>query len=134
MTITKQNAIAQVENSISSIFSKEDVLFLLNNLEVGSSRKITTYDIGRAIDKTIDWIERNERDVLDLDSAEFEITYHNVLECTSVPINVDSIREALENNFMDFGEVEVEVEEEEEEVDADEKELQEIKRIEQDND
>jgi hypothetical protein len=127
MTITKQNAIAQVQNSISSIFSKEDVLFLLNNLEVGSSRKITPYDIGRAIDKTIDWIENNERDVLDLDSAEFEITYHNVLECTNVPINVDSIREALENNFMDFGE------EEEQEVDADEKELQEIKRIEQDN-
>ena len=127
MTITKQNAIAQVQNSISSIFSKEDVLFLLNNLEVGSSRKITPYDIGRAIDKTIDWIENNERDVLDLDSAEFEITYHNVLECTNVPINVDSIREALENNFMDFGE------EEEQEVDADEKELQEINRIEQDN-
>ena len=52
MTITKQNAIAQVENSISSIFSKEDVLFLLNNIEVGSSRKITTFDIGRAIDQT----------------------------------------------------------------------------------
>ena len=110
MTITKQNAIAQVQNSISSIFSKEDVLFLLNNLEVGSSRKITTYDIGRAIDQTINWIENNERDVLDLDSAEFELTYHNVLECTNVPINVDSIREALENNFMDFGELEQEEE------------------------
>ena len=106
MKVTKENVIAQVQNSASSIFSKEDVLFLINSLEVGSSRKITTYDIGRAIDKTIDWIENNERDVLDLDSAEFEISYNNQLECTNVPINVEEIRNALENNFMDFGEEE----------------------------
>ena len=49
--------------------------------------------------------------MLDLDSAEFEISYNNQLECTNVPINVEEIRNALENNFMDFGEEE-EVEEE----------------------
>ena len=123
--VTKENAIAQVQSSVSSIFSKEDVLFLLNSIEAGSSRKITTFDIGRAIDKTISWIENSERDVLDLDSAEFEISYNNHLECVGVPINTEEIRNALENNFMDFGE--------EEEVDADEKELEEIKRIEEDN-
>ena len=104
MKVTKENAIASVQNSVSSIFSKDDVLFLLNSIEVGSSRKITTYDIGRAIDQTISWMENNERDVVELDSAEFEISYHNQLEVTNVPINVDNIREALENNFMDFAE------------------------------
>ena len=49
--------------------------------------------------------------MLDLDSAEFEISYNNVLECTNVPINVETIREALENNFMDFGEAEQEEQE-----------------------
>ena len=107
----KELVLQSVENSVSSIFSKEDVIKLINSIEAGSSRKITTYDIGRAIDQTIDWIENNERDVLDLDSAEFEISYNNVLECTNVPINVDSIREALENNFMDFGEAEQEEQE-----------------------
>ena len=106
----KELVLQSVENSVSSIFSKEDVIKLINLVE-GSSRKITTYDIGRAIDQTIDWIENNERDVLDLDSAEFEISYNNQLECTNVPINVEEIRNALENNFMDFGEEE-EVEEE----------------------
>ena len=125
MKITKENAIAQVTSSVSSIFTKEDVLFLINSIEESSSKKISTFDIGRAIDRTIDWIENNERDILELDSAEFEISYNNQLECTSVPMNVDCIREALENNFMDFGEAE--------EVDADEKELEEIKRIEEDN-
>jgi hypothetical protein len=106
----KELVLQSVQNSVSSIFSKEDVINLINSVE-GGGRKITTYDIGRAIDKTIDWIENNERDVLDLDSAEFEISYNNQLECTNVPINVEEIRNALENNFMDFGEEEEDGEE-----------------------
>ena len=111
----KELVLQSVENSVSSIFSKEDVINLINSVE-GGGRKINTYDIGRAIDKTIDWIENNERDVLDLDSAEFEISYNNQLECTNVPINVEEIRNALENNFMDFGEDEKEFPSDEEEV------------------
>jgi hypothetical protein len=112
MKVTKENAIASVQNSVSSIFSKDDVLFLLNSVEVGSSRKITTEDIERAIDKTINWIDNNEREIVDLDSAEFELTYNNQIECVGVPISSESIREVLENNFMDFGETEDEEEEE----------------------
>jgi len=122
----KELVLQSVQNSVSSIFSKEDVINLINSVE-GGGRKITPYDIGRAIDKSISWIEDNERDVLDLDSAEFEISYNNQLECTNVPINVEEIRQALEDIFCDFAE------EEEEEEDADEVELQEIKRIEEDN-
>lgn len=107
----KVNVLESVQNSVSSIFSKEDVINLISSIEEGSSRKVTTEDIQRAIDQTISWIENNEREVLDLDSAEFEISYSNQLECTNVPINVDEIREALENNFMDFGEAEEEDEE-----------------------
>ena len=122
--VTKENALASVRQSVSSIFTKEDVLYLIDKIEVGSSRKITTVDVQRAIDKTISWMENNERDVVDLDSVEFEISYNNQLSVCGVPLEIDNIREALENNFMDFGEVE---------VDEDEKELEEIKRIEEDN-
>jgi hypothetical protein len=111
----KELVLQSVQNSVSSIFSKEDVINLINSVE-GGGRKITPYDIGKAIDRTIDWIENNERDVLDLDSAEFEISYNNQLECTNVPINVEEIRQALENNFCDFAEDE----EEEEEVSSSE--------------
>ena len=101
----KELVLQSVQNSVSSIFSKEDVINLINSVE-GGGRKITPYDIGRAIDKSISWIEDNERDVLDLDSAEFEISYNNQLECTNVPINVEEIRQALENIFCDFAEEE----------------------------
>jgi hypothetical protein len=116
----KQDVLNRVLNSESSIFSKEDVVRLIEGIEAGSSRKITTYDIGRAIEKTIEWFENNERDVFDLDSAEFEISYNNQLECTNVPLNIEEIRDALENNFMDFGE------EEEEEDDVVELEVRKV--------
>lgn len=106
----KELVLQSVQNSVSSIFSKEDVINLINSVD-GGGRKITPYDIGKAIDRTIDWMENNEREIIDLDSAEFEISYNNQLECTNVPINFDEIRDALENNFMDFA-----AEEEEEDV------------------
>jgi len=119
----KQDVLNRVLNSESSIFSKEDVVRLIEGIEVGSSRKITTYDIGRAIEKTIEWFENNERDVFDLDSAEFEISYNNQLECTNVPLNIEEIRDALENNFMDFGEDAFEEDGEEVGVEENENEL-----------
>ena len=103
MKVTKENVIIAVQNSVSSIFSKEDVINLINSIE-GSSRRITTEDIERAIDQTISWIENNSRDVVDCENAEFEIEWGNKIVCNDVPINTDEIREALENNFMDFGE------------------------------
>ena len=106
MKITKENAIAQVTSSVSSIFSKEDVLFLLNSVESG--RLITVMDIQRAIDKTIDSLERNCDDIVRKDECEFEISYNNQLQVTEVPIDFDFIRESIENNFMDFGELELE--------------------------
>ena len=102
MKITKENAIAQVTSSVSSIFSKEDVLFLINSIEGG--RTITIMDIQRAIDKTVDSLERNSQDVLDLTNVEFSISYDNRIEVDSIGLDFDYIREALENNFCDFGE------------------------------
>jgi hypothetical protein len=100
----KELVVASVLNSVSSIFSKEDVINLINSIELESSRKITTEDIQRAIDKTINWVEHNEDELLDLDSAELEMDYSNRVTVVGVPFNTESLREALENNFMDFGE------------------------------
>jgi len=103
----KEFVLQLVENSASSIFSREDVIKLINSIE-GGGRVISVYDIQRAIDNTIDWLENNSNEIVSLENAEFEIEWGNKIACTEVPINFDEIREALENNFMDFGEVEVE--------------------------
>ena len=101
----KELVLQSVQNSVSSIFSKEDVISLINSIE-GGGRVITTNDIERAIDKVISWADNNESDVVDFDSVEFELSYNNRIEVTNVPIQLENLREALENNFMDFGEAE----------------------------
>jgi hypothetical protein len=106
--MTKEFVLQLVENSASSIFSREDVIKLINSVDEGSGRKITTNDIERAIDKVISWADNNESDVVDFDSVEFELTYDNRIEVTNVPLQLENLREALENNFMDFGEAEEE--------------------------
>ena len=103
MKVTKENVIIAVQNSVSSIFSKEDVINLINSID-GGGRVITTNDIERAIDKVISWADNNESDVVDFDSVEFELAYDNKIEVTNVPLQLENLREALENNFMDFGE------------------------------
>jgi len=100
----KDLVLHQVKHSVSSIFTKEDVLYLIEKIEVGSSRVITTQQINDAIDEVVNWAERRVDNLIDLDSAEFEISYNNQLELTGVEINVESLRNALEEHFMDFGE------------------------------
>jgi hypothetical protein len=109
----KDLVLHQVKHSVSSIFTKEDVINLINSIEESKGRVITTEDIGRAIDRTINWVEHNEDELFDLDSAELEMDYTNRVNVVGVPINTDNLREALENNFMDFGEAEDETEVEE---------------------
>ena len=99
----KEFALQLVENSASSIFSKEDVIKLINSVEGG--RVISVYDIQRAIDNVVNSFERDTEDIVDYTSVEFNISYDNRIEVESVGLNLDFIREALENNFMDFGEL-----------------------------
>jgi len=106
MKITKENAIASVQSSVSSIFSKEDVINLINMIEGG--RVITVTEIGAAIDELVDSLENNEDEMVDTDSVEFSIGNYNRIEVDRVRINFDYIREALENTFMDLGEAEEE--------------------------
>ena len=105
MKNSKENVIAQVQDSISSIFSKEDVINLINSIE--DKNRITVTDIGAAIDKLVDSFEINSQDLIDLTNVEFSINYDNRIEVDSIGLDFDYIREALENTFMDFGEAEV---------------------------
>jgi len=104
----KDLVLHQVKHSVSSIFTKEDVISLINSIEESKGRVITTQQINDAIDEVVDWAERRVDNLIDLDSAEFEISYTKQIELTSVEIDVESLRNALEEHFMDFGEDEVE--------------------------
>jgi hypothetical protein len=104
--MTKNETLDLLKSQLPGFYSVEQVISLIEKIDVGSSRKITTLDIDKAIEKTVDWIDREQRNVFNFDKAEFELNYNNQIELVGVPVDVDSIRETLENNFMDFGEAE----------------------------
>ena len=105
----KLEVLQSIEGSVSSIFSREDVIKIINMIDENSARRITTQDIERAIDNVINSLERDIEDVVDYTQVEFNINYDNRIEVESVGLHIDYIREALENNFMDFGEAEADL-------------------------
>ena len=106
--MTKDQTLAALGNQLDSFYSLQQVIDIVKNIDEVQGRKISVQDIQKAIDKVVDYIDRDQREVFDFDNAEFELSYDNRIECVGVPINTDSIREILENNFMDFGEDETE--------------------------
>jgi hypothetical protein len=104
--MTKNQTIDLLKSQLPGFYSVEQVINLIEKIEDDSSRKITTDDISRAIENTVRWMEREQSEFLDINRAEFELNYDNRIELVGVPIDIDNITEALENNFMDFGEVE----------------------------
>ena len=50
----KVNVLESVQSSVSSIFSKEDVINLINSIEGEGGRVITVTEIGAAIDRLVD--------------------------------------------------------------------------------
>lgn len=123
--ITKENAIAQVQSSVSSIFSKDDVLLLLNAIEQQQSAPKLTLDQLREITQSIvNAIEEEaQRDnIVNFEDVEFELGWDRKIEVTDVPINFDAIRDCVEEQLTEFFEA---VEEEEEEAEEEKEEEEE---------
>jgi hypothetical protein len=102
--MTKAQTLEALGNQLDSFYSLQQVIDIVKNIEESNGRVITTQQINDAIDEVVSWAERRVDNLIDLDSAEFEISYSNQLELTGVEINVESLRNALEEHFMDFGE------------------------------
>jgi hypothetical protein len=97
-------AITKVENGFGSIYSKDDVLNLLSNLEINSGTNDITEekirDFCNRIKESI--IENN--DIVDTDNIELSIGYNNQIEIDDVPLSsseLDSIFEYEMNQFID---------------------------------
>jgi hypothetical protein len=108
--MTKNQTVDLLRSQMPGFYSVEQVINLIEKIEESKGKVITVTEIGAAIDKLVDSLERNEDEIVDTDSIELSLSYDNRIEFDRVRINFDYIREALENTFMDFGEQEEEVE------------------------
>jgi hypothetical protein len=103
----KLEVLAALKNQMDSFYSLEQVIKIIESIESEESnvRNITVTDIGHAIEKFIDRIECGRIDVIDRDSAEFEIGYDNRIELGNVDVNLSELRNGLEEIFMSLGEI-----------------------------
>lgn len=116
----KVNVLEVVQNSVSSIFSKEDVIALINSIEESNfdvkliSRKL------QDLQNTISYEFQNlgSDEVVDYDSVEFSIGYQNRIEVEDMNINIERLTEIVEGAIEEFDRELENLEENEEVVEA----------------
>jgi len=98
------DAITKVENGFGSIYSKDDVLNLLNNLEINSGTNDITEEKIRYFCESIKSSIMDNSSIVDTDNIELSIGYSNQIEIDDVPLSsseLDSIFEYEMNQFID---------------------------------
>jgi len=93
---TKEQAIESVKGSISSIFSKEDVIAIINSIKEESG-----LDKEDLIEAIIDELSNGRHHVVDLDSAEFDLR-GNEIQLTAVEFTNGMLQEAVASGVNDY--------------------------------
>jgi len=100
--MTKQEAINTINASFPSIWSKDDVLQLINKIDEGTA----DFDKGKLLEKMREVVENainnlSNDEIVDISSCEFEIRNGNEIEIDSIGINTDDIVNAVMDNVAD---------------------------------
>jgi len=117
--MTKQEVISQVQSSLGSLFTKDDVINCLNMVveEPKVKPKMLNYPSKQWLDKIKDSVleairnvDFNDSDMIELDNFEFDIRYGNQIELDSFDVNACSLKTYVENEIENaFGEIEDEI-------------------------
>jgi len=102
MTSKVENTIELVKNSPASLFTKEDVIKLLNDVSdvpAGDEDKVTITD--EQIEELIEAVRSElsiglDNNLIDYDSAQFELN-GNKIELTDVDIDTDPVEDIAED-------------------------------------
>ena len=102
--ISLQEMIDGVRNSISTIFSKEDVLNILNRIEKGSEgNEFTEEQMEELIDHVrsgLQYLDSSE--IVDLDSAEFVLDVDNTILLKDVNVDTNHIENEVEDSIRQW--------------------------------
>jgi len=114
--MTKQEVISQVQSSLGSLFTREDVINGLNMVveEPKVKPKMLNYPSKQWLDKIKDTIldsirnvDFNDSDMFELDSFEYSIRYGNQIELDSFDVNACALKTYVENEIENaFGGIE----------------------------
>lgn len=114
--MTKQEVIYQVQTSLGSMFTREDVIKCLN-MVVEEKPKVETkptYPSKKWLDKIKNTIlesirdtDFNDSDMFDISDCEFDIKYGNTIELDSYEVDACALKVYVENEIENvFGSIE----------------------------
>ena len=102
--LTKEKAIERINSSISSIFSKEDVIAIINSIE--SSSSISKNDMNDLTDKIVSSLDSSyAADVVNFDSAEFDLNGKEI-SLDDVDLNINYVYSNIRSSIGIFFEEE----------------------------
>jgi hypothetical protein len=122
--MTKQELISQVQNSLGSLFTKDDVINCLNMVvEESKVETKATYPSKEWLDKIknsilerVKDVDFNDSDMFDISDFEFDIKHGNEIEIDSYEVDACSLKGYVENQIEEaFDELEddiIEIQEE----------------------
>ena len=105
------NKIARIDSEMTSIYSKEDVIRMINELQARVKEHISTPAITEANELMFQELNSNVKsrlyqylnntDLIDYDSAEFEIEYNNQLVLRHIHIDLDSWADEFDDIMLE---------------------------------
>lgn len=115
--MTKQEVISQVQSSLGSLFTREDVVNCINMVveekpkveETKADFKAILNLIKNRIEETIDNFDFNDSDNFDITEFEFDIRYGNQIEVDSYEVDAHQQKRNLLDTILEtFNELEEE--------------------------
>jgi hypothetical protein len=111
--MTKENVIQKVQDSLGSLFTKDDVINCINLVEEQKVEEVRpmmlTYPNKFWLDKIRNGIldrirntDFNDSDNIEISETEFSIRYGNTIELDSYEVDGSSLRNYIENEIEDF--------------------------------
>jgi len=105
--MTKAQTLAALKNQLDSFYSLQQVIAIIEGIaepEVTVEKQVkltpaVSEQIAEEISRVLDY---NSSDLVDTDSAEFELSYDNTISLTNASIDVDSIMTHIDSVLIRF--------------------------------
>jgi hypothetical protein len=98
--MNKQQTIETLQKQLPSFYSLEQVINIINSIEDNNST--LNDDSIQMIIKSIRRSLIDSNDLIDRDSAEFELDYNNTIQLSNVDVDIESILEVVAEELNDF--------------------------------
>jgi hypothetical protein len=96
--MTKDQTLAALKNQMDSFYSLQQVIAIIEGIDPDPAG-ISNESIEQAIDNIIERLECSDRHLVDIESAQFNLSYDNTIELEQVDLNMDVIRKEIEGAF-----------------------------------